>query len=323
VLEIHNRTPFAARLVPWLDGAGSTHAIVVVKATFALGRHGLEPAREQIPVRLADEHTGEPGRSSVIYEADTAPQKSGTDVVFVASAHAPRAAPYVDVQLVAGPLQRVVRVFGDRTWQRSLGGVRPSAPRPFLVMPLVWERAFGGASEPQNPVGVGAEAEQQLPNLEDPHQPIAAPKDRPAPAGVGFVARSWPARTKLAGTLDDAYRRERAPLLPLDFDARYFDAAPPGWTSKRPFVGGERIWGSALLPGGRAFDTVLPRLDLVADVVVRGARHEKALTLDTVIVEPEPADGPWGRIELTARARFAVPKSILAVDAVRVRQVPA
>lgn len=326
MLEVRNPTPYPVRLVPWLDPSGRQHAVVVAKATYQLERGGLSLADEQVPVRLVDEHVGEPGASSVRYEADTAPEKAGTDVVFVATAHAPSEVPYLDVQLVAGPLERWLRVFGDRTWQRG----RPSAPRPFRSLPLLWERAFGGAdpedptaTEPRNPVGVGLAGPRSraldgrpLPNLEDPHQPLQAPGERPEPAGVGFVSRAWPVRARLAGTLDAAYRRDRAPLLPLDFDPRYFQAAPRGWTSRRPFVGGERIYAGSVLPGGRAFDAALPALSLAATVTVRGARDERALAVDTIVVEPAV-----GRVEVTARASFPVPKSLLEVELVRVREV--
>jgi hypothetical protein len=333
MLEVNNLTPFPARIAPWVDAAGATHAVVVAKATFALAGGRLALADEQVAVRLADEHHGAPPRTSVRYESDLAPAKAGTDVVFLATAHAARPVPHLDVTLAAGTLQRVVRVFGDRSWQRGVGGYRPGAPQPFVSMPLVWERAFGGvdpgaegaraAFDERNPVGVGFAAAgarglegHPVPNLEDPYQPLQAPGERPAPAGVGFVGRGWPVRARLAGTLDAAYRRARAPLLPLDFDPRYFHGAPAGWTAAQPFRGGERLLLTAAFPGGVAFDALLPALRLGATATIRGERRGQPLALDTILVNADHA-----RVELTYRTLFRVPKSLLSLDRVRLEEV--
>src|SRR5437763_15597642 len=100
-------------------------------------------------------------------------------------------------------------------------------------MPLVYERAFGGADLPhkkqsawgfeaRNPVGRGLVsnpgredlAEVPLPNVEDPSALITRYQDRPAPAGFGFIAPGWEPRKKYAGTYDDAWLSGRCPLLP-------------------------------------------------------------------------------------------------------------
>jgi hypothetical protein len=47
----------------------------------------------------------------------------------------------VDCGFRVGAVQKVVRVFGDRTWASHS---RPTPPQAFEKMPLVWERAYGG-----------------------------------------------------------------------------------------------------------------------------------------------------------------------------------
>ncbi len=67
-----------------------------------------------------------------------------------------------------------------------------------------------------------------LPNLEDPADPLLRWGQIAAPAGFGFVSPDWEPRASLGGSYDETWRRERMPLLPGDFDRRFFNAASPG-----------------------------------------------------------------------------------------------
>src|SRR5690606_31440841 len=135
--------------------------------------------------------------------------------------------------------------FGDRVWIRVAGGLVLTPPIAFERMPVSYERAFGGwdvshadpgrhAFEPRNPAGRGlcvrwGRRERILaPNLESIRDPIRSPYDRPAPVAFGFVSPHWQPRANLAGTFDDAWRRQRFPLLPVDFDPRFHNAASSG-----------------------------------------------------------------------------------------------
>ncbi len=63
-------------------------------------------------------------------------------------------------------INKRLRVFGDRYWEKGRFGLRMTEPEPFENMPIIYERAFGGideqASTPEqlimeerNPVGTG------------------------------------------------------------------------------------------------------------------------------------------------------------------------
>src|SRR5689334_9141909 len=116
MLELQNQTPFRAAIVPGLDKEGADHLTVIVKATFALPKKGapLVLAEQQADLVHADVFSGEPGASSVRYEADACPEKRGTDVLLNGHAYSPRPTASIDVSLAAGPLRKIVRVFGDR-----------------------------------------------------------------------------------------------------------------------------------------------------------------------------------------------------------------
>lgn len=329
MLDIRNRTPFTVGLFPGLDKESYDDATVVVKGTFDLRSRGGEPAlsEEQIPLVLGDQFHGDPATSSIRLASDTSPLKQGTDVVLVGRAYPRRKAPVTDVALVAGPLRKSLRVFGDRTWRRAAGGYAPTDPVPFETMPLVYERAFGGsdttdpdpanhACERRNPVGVGLIAPGRtteiegtpLPNLEDAARLVGGPRDLVAPVGFGFIGRSWMPRVGFAGTYDERWRAQRCPLLPADFDDRYHSAAHPDLIAPRHFTGGEPVRVTNASPDGE-IDTVVPTRALSVAVRIKGKTASHPLLLDTLLLEPDA-----GRLVVVWRATFRCPKTFLFIE---------
>jgi hypothetical protein len=334
MLEVQNRTDLETGLAPAMDRDGRDHAVIVIKGTFDLATGEEIPplATEQLPVVYADEHAGEPGESSVLYEMDTCLRKPGTDVILSGTARPPRPARRMDVSLQAGPIKKVVRVIGDRRWSRQLGVWKAGDPEPFEEMPLVWERSFGGRDEThdnpkkhgfedRNPVGTGFAANRcadrleglALPNLENPAAPIGGWKDRPAPAGFGFTARHWQPRAKFGGTYDARWEKKRAPFLPKDFNERFFCGAAAGQTSGRYFRGGEVVRIVNLRPEGE-WRFQLPTRDLAVQVWIKGeARDPVVPVLDTVVIDADAQ-----RLIQVWRATIPCPRLFLYIDCVRV-----
>jgi len=340
MLEVRNRTPYGAALVPGLDREGRDFATVVVKATFSIevGRDVAEPlpvAEEQMPLVLADEFYGEPDSSSIEYESEVGPAKSGTDVVLVGHAYAPGGeAREVDVTLEAGPLAKTVRVFGDRRWQHVLGVSRKTGPEPFDRMPLVYERAFGGVDvshrkeskrrcEERNPVGAGFTTagrgdhfeDLPLPNLEDPAHLIGRPRYKPPPAGFGFIGRHWEPRKSFVGTYDEAWQKSRCPLLPLDFDERHFRSAHPDLCAPEHFRGGEPVRVVNAAPKGELRFAV-PGLRFELKASLQGQESFLDPTLDTMLIEPD-----LERVAISWKATLPCSRKFLLIDYVRIREL--
>jgi hypothetical protein len=336
MFEIANETPFEVALVPGADKEGRDHAVVILKGTFDLEGDGddLPLAEEQAPVLFADEFYGEPGESSVKYESDICLRKGGTDVVLVGNAY-PRGgkAKIAEVRLQVGPLDKRVRVFGERAWYRKLGFWKHTEPEPFEIMPLLFEKAFGGADttdadpekhdyEKRNPVGTGfAVASKKerleglaLPNLEDPEALITSWKDRPVPAGFGFFGRGWEPRVGHAGTYDEAWQEKRCPLLPEDFDERYFNGGAPGLVASPHLEGGERVRLAGAAPDGVVGFT-LPARDFEVDIWLKGRKETSRPVLDTVVIEPDA-----GRLMLTWRSTVPCPREFVYIDCVIVTE---
>jgi hypothetical protein len=334
MLELDNQTPFAASLVPINDASGVANVVAIVKATYDIvqGKR-LTLAEEQRPIALVDQHRGEPGVSSTIYESDVALHKPGTDLVLVGDAHAPGGRPVseLDVQFGVARWDKSIRVIGDRAWFRMAREVRHSSPLSFTTMPLIYERAFGGTDqsspdprqhgwEPRNPVGTGFRAEvsgvekHPLPNLEDPRALIRSWTDRPAPQGYGFVGRHWSPRLQFAGTYDAEWERTRAPLLPADFDHRYFQAGSSGLVATPHLEGSERVRARNVSAAFPLLELDLPghRVGIVAHHRNRAAEVGTAL-LDTLVLFTGEA-----QLVLVWRARFVCPGSLYNLFAVEV-----
>lgn len=286
------------------DRDGRKIWVIALRATFLiLGRGRLGRAKEQAPISHAPAFAGEPASSAFLFDSDFPLSKTATDVVLIAQAFAPGGRPveHVEVGFQCGPLRKVLRVHGERVWMRELGkrALVPSRAKPFLSMPMSYERAFGGSDSSGNgsfllnPLGRGyAEEEVRLlhtsmPNVEDPHQPITDSAHRPrAVAGFGAIAPHWPQRTRFAGTYDARWARERAPLWPEDFDARFFQVAPEDQQVSGFLRGGEACFLYRLTQDGE-LGFALPKLRILVTAVFRDREERREAQLHTVVIEPD------------------------------------
>ena len=301
--QVDNRTPFAAERGWVRDRNGAELWLVAVKCTFDILPGGdTAVSAEQPPVLRVPEYYGDPSTSRIKYENDLVLTKATTDVILVGHAYAPDGRPVtqMDAGFKVGPVQKLVRVTGDRVWNAS----GSSAPQPFVKMPLTFERTFGGrdTKSPQpdrdwdwrNPVGTGFAVAQEhltdvaLPNIEYADDMVTSWKDQPRPAGVGVVASHWQPRVGFAGTYDDTWMKTRQPLLPADFDDRFFQCAPQDQQAPAFLRGGEPVVLLRVTPSGDLRFN-LPRVFLGFDTRFYDGSREihKERKLHTVILEPD------------------------------------
>lgn len=307
MLALKNLTSYAAERTVTMDKYGARSWVVAVRATYHVNRDGtLELAGEQKPPLYSPEYIGEPGISSIRYEADLIPTKPATDVTLNGHAIVPAGKPLrtMDVSMRVGPLNKRLRVFGERRWERGLAHrLCPSAPALFERMPLTYERAFGGWDRtrqepskqrlyPTNPIGTGfgvsadrAEG-QALPNIEDPSQPLREWDAHPPPGGFGAIASYWAPRLARGGTYDDAWMKRKFPLLPDDFDDRFYQSAPPDQQVNQRLFGGEEVELVNLTESGRLCFK-LPRVYLAFTTRFGRRSEEHRASLQSVILEPD------------------------------------
>jgi len=310
VLELRNNTPFTCQQLPLLDKKGANILRIVLKAGYGFTRDGqLQIAENQPEVVMEDKYWGEPGQSSVRYESDITLDKPQTDLVINGSAHAPRGQAVHEMNVnvyYQGQILKALRVFGDRVWKRGPLCWRKTTPRPFVKMPIVYERAYGGSdkkgSVARNRCGTGYASSlgrrftgTSLPNIEFPEQPIRSPRNKPTPAGLGVIAKHWEPRLSFAGTYDDAWLENGFPLLPHDFDMRFNQSVPPDQWIARP-QGDEIIKITGMSPDGDLYIQLPPCL-MGLTLHYRDRSEEKPMDLDTVLIECDEQ-----RLTLTWRA---------------------
>jgi hypothetical protein len=223
-------------------------AAVVVSHALRVDGERLVPLREPTPPRDTDPP-----------DISRLPLWDGVSVSAAGPAFGPGRAPHVrPVLFRIGTVERRLIVFGDRRWERRLGGpLVASAPAPFERIDLSFERAFGGGYDlppgllpgtdlphpglrvayPLNPRGVGYYADEKsalgalLPSVERPDQLVRAWNDTPDPAGFSpcpelGALRMTPevhAAAKLAGGAADTSSVSTAATYAL----RLYHHAPP------------------------------------------------------------------------------------------------
>jgi hypothetical protein len=323
MLQLDNKTPFAAVFAVLPDRTGIDTLYVVVKASVNL-RPKLALAPAQTPPSLVDEYYEDPATSSLKQYSDLHLGKPGTDVLLMGCARTPRDQPAegVMVSLSVAERRKEVLVMGDRTWLRN---GTPSAPQPFDAIPLVWERAFGGTdaldpehilAEERNPIGVGFRGKQDaermvgqpVPNLEDATALISHWDDTPPPACFAPIAPSWLPRRVYAGTYDETWQQTRAPYLPADFDPRFFQCAPAEMCFDRYLQGGEQVHIRGAAEDGPIAFTV-PTVRPIVEVKVAGRLEEPWAELETLLIEPDE-----NRASITWRAALPCDRQVLKVE---------
>jgi hypothetical protein len=330
VLQVVNKTPYLPLMTVLPNEAGIDTLFVVVKGTFPLSpTPGAAP--EPATPSAEDVYWEDPGTSSLKYASELHVGKAGTDVVMVGHAYAPKGRPVAEmlVAVTVAERRKIVRVVGDRVWGTFTGA--PSRPEPFTKMPLLYERAFGGVHAPagghgavlaeeRNPIGLGFRGRRaprevvghKLPNLEDPGAPLKSFGDQPAPAGFGFTAPAWLPRRKYAGTYDEAWKANRAPYLPRDFNRRFNNAAPPDLTFDRFLTGGEPLEVTGASPEG-LLRLKLPTSRPKVTVAINWKLETPAVVLETVLIEPDDR-----RFCVTWRVAVPCDKKALKVQTVTI-----
>jgi hypothetical protein len=249
-MQIENRTPFRAMALPGLDRSGAEIVTLIVKGTFALGDRGRPEAvaaADQVDIAMADESAGEPGQSPTKIESDLAMHKPATDLILIGFAYAPRGGTSTKFE-VGFSVGRHVQL-GELTFTEK--------SRRVALHEMERYEASSGWLGPQK-----------------------------GPFGFGYFPKNRPPRVGLAGTYDAKWSETRSPLLPQDFDDRFFQAAFPGLILPSALRGDEPVAASGVTPDGQ-LRTVLPGEGVSARAFLAGAERSERPRLDTVVLEPE------------------------------------
>jgi hypothetical protein len=239
----------------------------------------LALAPEQEPFQYEDAYEGDPHSTVLLRQSDLAPEKPGTDVTFLGSTFAPNRKPaekWTAAIRIGKRVHKRLSVTGPRQWlpqtklawsgllarspKRLITGWVLSEPAPATEVALSWTRSFGGIVpgnqlddtpadvHRENPLGPGLldprYGDPEIPapahQLDDPDDPITDWNRHDAhPHGFGLLSPWWRQRQRFAGSYDEAWLEGRHPLLPEDFDARFWQCAHPDLIATPHLTGDE------------------------------------------------------------------------------------
>ena len=275
-MELINATRMVAGYTMGMEPSGRELLVVVIKGTFHLPRTAGEPLRlpeEQLPLIMADTFTGEPGLSAPVHEVDFAPRKKRVRCAAERQRLCPRWPPgQPGAGRPAGQRhdQELRRGRATACWRPASAGISASDPEPFTVMPISYDRAFGGvdnkhedpakhAAFMRNPVGRGFHKHLRsewvdgtpLPNTEELNRPVTSTDDDYAPMAFGPIGRGWEPRYRYAGTYD-----QTSGSTSTSPSCRQISTSsttrPRRWTSRsRGRLGGQEVALVNLTPDGR------------------------------------------------------------------------
>lgn len=266
---LNNTTPFAAERTWVRDKNGAEIWLVAVRCSFIIQPDGVQIlAPKQTEVSRIPKFSGNPGSSSLIDECDLVHTKHKTDVLVYGHAYTKSGKPTLcqEVRLRVANIDKILRIQGNRLWQKGMLGISLSSPEPFIQMPIVYERAFGGTDlkdsdpkkhrwEHRNPVGTGFATRKEhlietfAPNIEHPDKPYQDWQEG-CPVGFGPITRHWSPRVELAGTYDEKWESTRKPLVPDNFNELFYQCAPVDQQVDGFLKGGEVVELKNMTPDG-------------------------------------------------------------------------
>ncbi|MBB2753973.1 UNVERIFIED_ORG: hypothetical protein GGI57_004705 [Rhizobium aethiopicum] len=345
-MELINRLPFPAMAFRQFDANGDLDCVVSVRGTFVHRQgEALAIAAKQEDFQWEDAYDGDPHAGPLLRQTDLTPEKAGTDITFLGNAYAPNGAPARSWQvgLRVGELSKKLEVHGPRFWRpvikekwagfsareakRVLADWQLSEAEPVSQVPMCWSKAYGGqipaTGDPETETPADVEARNPLGcgivNLDMPsdHAPVAAPqitspgetlnwREPAEPQGLGLVSPWWRSRQQHAGTYDDVWLNERHPLLPRDFDARFWQCAHPDLIAVPRLAGDEDYQLDDLHPRFARAAGRLPGMTLGVRCVGHDRDEWHVLSLDGVHFDWRDDE----RVMLTWRARFSLAEAL-------------
>lgn len=233
--------------------------LIKKKYKFILNKKELVPS-DISPVFIEQDcyqGIGNPQINSVFKESDTSPFKPQTDVVLIGNikTYQKKELTELDVGVQVKDIGKIIRLLGDRECLYKKDD-KPifSPPKPFIEMPLSYERAYGGKDKitnpdeeplfyPRNPIGTAYAVSNmpelieglKLPNFEDRNDLLTPdniilenPENwnkQPLPQGFGWVSKNTYPRFCNVGLIppyleiDEIPREAALGLVPEDLIA--------------------------------------------------------------------------------------------------------
>ncbi|NLL15555.1 MAG: DUF2169 domain-containing protein [Fibrobacter sp.] len=291
-------------MIPGFSPDGKPVLSVLAKKTYTICPGQIIPAQMQPPLNTSDIYAdpANPLGSEILEESDLIPWKQNTDIIVLSRAYSPKGkkAFYLDCEVQIGPVQKKIRVFGERKIKSGLvRGLRFTDPIPYQQKGLGWTNAYGGVAKskdgtllpyPPNPIGRGFYikrgfenySEIQVPNLEDPEIPLQPHdlilrkfddwKKAPKPVCFGWAKPGFFPRFSFA-------------VNPTP-DFRFFQGASEGLCNH--ILGGdEHVKLTYMDPQKPVFEFDLPNEKPVVTILINNSPVELTSVLQTLLINKE------------------------------------
>ena len=348
-IQLKNRTPYLPAVWNYLNQQGEEFGVALLRGRFLLKLTDdktweLEADKDQGDLFSQDIFYGEANESSIRYESDYIPYKSGTDIIANATARSPKKKQLrqwlcgIQIQDSKEKIlaSKILQVTGKRAWKRNVINWKLTEPSLCNEVPIRYESSYGGGAikydeqgnfdryldfDNRNPIGIGNIHESETsgvhpaPRIESPNNPITNALDINDPEGFGFITRSWQPRLALAGTYDDTWLKEKHPLLPNDFDIEHHRAASSGLALSEYLKGGEKVSLKHFLSDIPLVEFTLPKFSFYSTLQHNdGGLMIHPLELDTLLFDINEDDINTWRVYISWRGQHLLPDSAIQLE---------
>ncbi|KPJ67535.1 MAG: hypothetical protein AMJ43_04610 [Coxiella sp. DG_40] len=220
MLEIINKSPFAANLYPGFDKDGKHQLTCVIKAGFKFNDQGQLQIMDVSPnIEEIDRFNGKRNQSSLLATSEIMPFKPRNEIILYGTAQVPSSDSIVTEASIRIKWpnnkiwQKQLRIFGQRIWQKTLLGTISSIPKSLQPIPIQYEYAYGGIGYPANPIGMGftnkpfGNKNLMLPHIELMPKFINKITDRATPAGFAPLPGYWQAQSYSQAPSDQQFEQ--------------------------------------------------------------------------------------------------------------------
>ncbi|RJT43516.1 DUF2169 family type VI secretion system accessory protein [Rahnella woolbedingensis] len=286
--SLKNETPYSAERGWYRDVNGAEVWVVAMKATYDIRADGSTQLSSPLPVNSSIVIS--PDSDEILYETDLGPEKNSTDILLNGHAWAPNNLPVnrLFIGLKVSGLCRLARVRGPRIWN----GDSYDSPSKFLSIPLRYPYMAQGSFSDEsicNPLGITFDENPEKGRSRLPQIEFLSDSGYP---GFGTVPRQWPGRVCHAGTYDKHWQETQSPLLPEDFDPRFWQVAPPPQYAAGQLQGNETVTLANLTPPSFSPSNILsfaiPKISFnLRTQFTDGSVSIHRAKIHTVIIEPD------------------------------------
>ncbi len=330
-----------AQILPEADEEGRWAALhFIIKRTFDIVPNGLPVQRDRArPLWLKDIPYDGMAQldASLRFVSELCPPKPLCDLVVNAHCHPPGGeSADCTTRLVFDTIDKSVRVVGDRAAWLPTGETRArlSPPRPYAIMPLRWEWAYGGVDQtgfsvvthPLNPLGRGywtaTSFSEAPPEYDGPKLPAKQRADRFGALPNLLPPDAWPNVDQLLTAPNEALTLPE-PVgfgwLPQRWSAGSLNRAPLDQRCEHP-RGAESVRLQNMHTGHAELSFQLPVERPKVQWNRGNGREVVAVKLDTILIEPDfdVMDCLWrGTLKIPEGQRpWDLPRRLIEVDGV-------